>query len=139
MDKINERMPPRKDGPPTPQGSGEEGSARGPLPHGVNSSWGLPSSCLRASPKECSIALWDRLSLLQKAHPLFRVWFNMLWDSCRWSVPLNSDYPILRFGCLIHMTCGPPGELMRCLAAAKFVMSIILFTVVLRCLVLYGS
>lgn len=38
LDKINERMPPRKDGPPTPQGSGEEGSARGPLPHGVNSS-----------------------------------------------------------------------------------------------------
>lgn len=38
LDKINERMPPRKDGPPTPQGSGEDGSARGPLPHGVNSS-----------------------------------------------------------------------------------------------------
>ncbi|KFM80850.1 hypothetical protein X975_02454, partial [Stegodyphus mimosarum] len=38
LDKINERMPPRKDGPPTPQGSGEESSARGNLPHGVNSS-----------------------------------------------------------------------------------------------------
>ncbi|GFV89633.1 hypothetical protein TNCV_1576061 [Trichonephila clavipes] len=36
LDKINERMPPRKDGPPTPQGSGDE--ARGGLPHGVNSS-----------------------------------------------------------------------------------------------------
>lgn len=61
LDKINERMPPRKDGPPTPQGSGEEGSARGPLPHGVNSSWELPLICLRASQKECSIALRARL------------------------------------------------------------------------------
>lgn len=61
LDKINERMPPRKDGPPTPQGSGEEGSARGPLPHGVNSSWGLPFTCLRASQEECSIALRARL------------------------------------------------------------------------------